>query len=630
MVAPNFTESGGIVRTFSWLFPATFALALVPLPTLAAPAASSLFQAHALGRASAVATIPFVIHLPLRNEAELEQIVALQGTPGTQAYHRWLTPAQFRARYGATPAQLTVASNALRAAGVSIDRVSSQFITAHSSAAVIERAFGAQMTGFRGPNGNVRIGSRVALTLPPALQALNADVEGLVYHGEGHPMLRTGALTEPQPLNRAGLLGPLWFDDIKQAYRYPAYQVANGSGVRVATVNEADFSSPDLIAYLQHEKIGEASGDLAPLPSFSHFRVPGARGFDVNDAASQEANLDTQQVTGSAPGATLTGYTTNAFDFPTDFLQVYDFINETNSEDIVSTSYGECELVFTAGYNGGQDFTGVLRALHDTFLQGNSEGITYLFSSGDEAGRPCPELAYFTNAFAGKTYSTVPSVNIPASDPNVVAVGGGNLITASDPDNPKDLNSAYITENAYADAEPPADIFMLGNNVKNRWWGAGGGQSAVWGKPSWQTGLTPGISRSVPDVGLFVGGCFPNDPRFVQPCADDVSHATFELGGKLLGVIGTSVAAPEAAGLLATVEDYQGSGKVPGSGRLGNVNALLYHEPAAYFHQSIPGFNGVIAFKGDHTWNPSYGLGSLFNHSPFSASAGIPQTPTNP
>ena len=149
-------------------------------------------------------------------------------------------------------------------------------------------------------------------------------------------------------------------------------------------------------------------------------------------------------------------YTTNAFDFPADFIEVYDYINSANAADIVSTSYGECEYLFTAAYNGGPSFTGTLEALHDEFLRGNSEGITNAVSSGDDAGLPCPEVAYLTHPNAHKSYKNVPSVDIPASDSNVVAVGGGNLITSFDPAKPKDLSSKYVTENAYADPESPA------------------------------------------------------------------------------------------------------------------------------------------------------------------------------
>ena len=611
------------------------------------------------GQPAPTQVIPFVVHLPLQDEAGLERLVQLQSTPGSQAYHHWITPAQFSASYGAPASKMKAVVAALRSEGMTVDAASSQIVTARATVAQLQRSFNAKMATFQEADGRTHVASVSALTLPAAMTGSGATVEGVVYHGAPHPMFHRGAAvdtaavrptapartrpTTPSsprsggatPNNRYGLFGPLWFDDTKQAYRYPSNQIASGKGVVVATVNEGDFSSADLATYLQHEKIGNASGDLAPLPNVSHFLVPGAPAFDPNSGASFEANLDTQQVAGMAPGATLIGYTTNAFNFPSDFIQVYDYINQTNSADVVSTSYGECENVFIPSYNGGQDYTGTLRALHDEFLQGNSEGITYTVSSGDEAGLPCPEIAYFTNPNAKKNYVNVPSVDIPASDPNVISVGGGNLITSYDPSNAKDLNSTYITENAYGDPETPSDRFGFGNTLTNNYWGAGTGQSVVFSKPTWQRGITPGTTRSVPDVGGFVGGCFDGDPLFVQPCHNDVSHALTTLSGTTYEVIGTSVAAPQFAALLADVEQLYGSGSKPGAGRLGNVNPTLYGAATSYYHDGIPGFDGIQSFGGQSgaKWLPSYGLGSLYNQQlgyyP-GTTAGVPQTPSNP
>ncbi len=624
---------------------ATFAAALFPVATIAGTIPT--FDSHIMGRAAASANVPFLVHLPLTDEAGLEELVELQGTPGTQAYHRWLTPAQFAAAFAATDSKTRAVVANLRLLGMTIDRVSAQYVTAHGSVAQIENAFGARMATFREADGRTRLASSVELVLPPNLRRLHVDVEGLVHHGIASPMFHRGpriarytaadansAPAAPVPLNRYGLFGPLWFDDTKEAYRYPAYTYASGKGVTVATVNEADFDSADLTAYLQHEKIGNAHGDLAPLPTVDHVLVPGAPPFDPNDGASFEADLDTQQVAGMAPGAKLDGYTTNDFDFPADFSEVYDYISTTNSADIVSTSYGLCENFFLPSYSGGQSYVDELHSLHDEFLQGNSLGITYTVASDDSAGLLCPEIAYLTHPGAHKKYKNVPSVSAPASDPNVVAVGGGNLITSYDPAKTKDLTSTYVTENAYADPETPSDPFLNGNTITNNYWGAGTGQSAVWKKPSWQRGLTPGTTRSVPDVGLFVGGCFPDDPMFVQPCHDDVSHAIAYFAGSVYEVIGTSVAAPQFAALLADLEQVSGSGSKPAAGRLGNVNPTLYRYPSSIFHKDIPGFDGISTFGGDgtsHKWLPSYGLGSVFNKIPYPGlESGVPQTKTNP
>jgi len=58
-------------------------------------------------------------------------------------------------------------------------------------------------------------------------------------------------------------------------------------------------------------------------------------------------------------------------------------VDDENLVDVVSSSFGECELDFTAAANGGVDFASILKQFHALFQQGNAQGITFLASSGD-------------------------------------------------------------------------------------------------------------------------------------------------------------------------------------------------------------------------------------------------------
>ena len=151
------------------------------------------------------------------------------------------------------------------------------------------------------------------------------------------------------------------------------------------------------------------------------------------------------------------------------------------------------------------DETGVLQTYHEVFMQGNSQGITFVASSGDEAGLECPSVNYF---FGAKNATFVPSVSTPADDPNVTAVGGGNLATTHIAGN---FASHYVSENADSNPEIPYDIYGFGANVAHGRWGAGGGTSVVFGVPTYQNwtfffGNNPS-GRILPDVGMQVGGC---------------------------------------------------------------------------------------------------------------------------
>lgn len=107
------------------------------------------------------------------------------------------------------------------------------------------------------------------------------------------------------------------------------------------------------------------------------------------------------------------------------------------------------------------------------------------------------------------------------------------------------------------------------------------------------------------------------------------------LGGSLVGAVGTSLSAPEFAGLVALKIEAQHS-------RLGNINPLLYELSAAnhafpysFFHSNIPGSNGIVRVGWeDRDYNPILGVGTphaaAFLGYPSAPLAGDPQTTTNP
>ncbi len=198
---------------------------------------------------------------------------------------------------------------------------------------------------------------------------------------------------------------------------------------------------------------------------------------------------------------------------------------------------------------------------------------------------------------------------------------------------PKLLRSQYVSENALGDPEVPYDPYSIGKVVSGGYWGAGGGVSAVFRKPPYQTLVVTGSRhRTVPDIGMHVGGC-PFGIS-VQPCGPDRSDGIAAIGGGLYGLIGTSLAAPEFAGALALYVQVHG--------RQGNFNNYLYAQAflqnnhgAKAYHRNQPGFDGACSNayppKG---YNYLVGVGTPrirtllgFDYLPL---AGDPQTPSNP
>jgi subtilase family serine protease len=224
-------------------------------------------------------------------------------------------------------------------------------------------------------------------------------------------------------------------------------------------------------------------------------------------------------------------------------------------------------------------------------------------------------------------------VEFPASSPYVTSVGGTNLQTTS---SATSLTSAYVSENGDGDPELPYDPYGLGVGVYGGFWGAGGGISAYFGQPLYQSAVNTGSSfRTTPDVGMQVGGC-PGGIS-LAPCGGGTarSYVLIYIGGTIYGVIGTSVSSPEFVGALALYIQKNGAG-------IGNANYFLYSQGAAqtaglgaFYHRNIPGFDGEYT-NTTPSINYNYIVGngtpmvrSLFGLTDLPA-AGTPQTPSNP
>ena len=340
---------------------------------------------------------------------------------------------------------------------------------------------------------------------------------------------------------------------------------------------------------------------------------------------------------GTAPGAQETIYDMPDLTYASE-ADAYAAIDDDNSVDVVSSSFGGCELYLTAAYNGGTDFTSIAKQIHQLFLQGNAQGITFLASSGDSGAVPCLPATFFSNPTDGSSY--VKGVEYPASDPSVTGVGGTNLVTVPTP-TPND--STYSQENADFDPLLPAEFELAPGDivsVNNNTWGSGGGYSVIFPKPLYQL-LTPTSQpgRAVPDAALMMGGCPADADLAAGACNGPRSGAIIWVGGGLSVVIGTSSASPELAGVLALNTELHG--------RIGNANPLIYTLSFAqtalgrlapnavqYFHRNIEGNNNGYTVTPGQPYSEVIGNGTLdvknFLQLQNAAPAGTPGTASNP
>lgn len=577
-------------------------------------------------RAASSQMVEFNVYLPLRHTDQLDQLLASQQDPKSPNYHKWLTPAAFRARFGANPDDVERVTRTLESYGLNVTSTNSEGVRVRGPVASIENTFGMHLWNGSTASGRTGLMARGAMSMPSVLAesgAMIAQFSPMVWH---HVHVhKVAAVAQAEPQNRYGGFGPYWFDDLKQAYDFPSTRVLCGRGATIGILMSSDYSPLDMQLYFGHEKINS--------PKIVRRAIHGGAPFDPTSDTSFEVELDIQQAGGMAPGATIVLY--NIPDLSDDsIIDGYFAIVEENRVDIVNSSFGGPELGYSAEYNDGVDYSWVLKIYNQIFKQGNAQGITFVASSGDEGGLGIPSLDYFTTP-PQKTPVVVghfvPSVETPASSPYVTAVGGTNLETTFDPSDER-LTSTYVGENADGDALAPFDPYGTGNLAEGGYWGSGGGKSIFYRKPVYQRLVNTNSQwRTVPDVSMQMGGC---PVGTLGPCSPDRSFVLAVVGGNLVGLVGTSASAPELAGLLALEVEHLG-------GRLGNVNYDIYAQAAQQyagatkhrvFHDRIPGFNGIYHSNSGYDYVTGNGtvFGKYFIHAPNVPSAGDPQSGTNP
>lgn len=601
--------------------------------------------------AAASQPVEFDLILPLQNVPALQSLLAQQQAPNSPLYHHWLTPAQFGARFGANAAVKHQVSALLQANGFQTT-IQSRSIHVTGSAASVNSLFNTALAVGTTLGGKQRLVATKALTLPAPLSSAGVLVSAFsprgfdavpFVHQSSAGYARQSSAGYGQPANSTLPTTGYFYGDLKQAYGYPSYQTTiqvggqtqrlDGTGTTVGVLMASDVLDSDIATLFNSQSFAANSGQAANPAVYARRTVNGGAAFSPSNASSEEATLDVEQVLGGAPGTHVVLYNTPDLSDQS-LVSGYTAIVNDNAVDVVSLSLGQCESYYTAAYNNGQDQTALLNTFTELFEQGNAQGITFIAASGDGGGMACLSPAYFS----GSADHFIAGVATPAADPNVTAVGGTNLITTSTASTP---GSSYLNENAWSDPEIAFDPYGIGVAATGGVWGSGGGTSSLYGKPLYQFLVNTGsfASRTVPDIGMQMGGCSDlaqapcNGGNAASDGAGDTNRSSLNVvfNGLWDSVVGTSAAAPEMASAVALLVEAQG--------RQGNINPYLYtlaHSQVngglAYFHQSLPGFNGLVSNTG--TYNLTVGNGTpnvaAMIGMPDAAPAGSPQSASNP
>ncbi|MBN9387514.1 MAG: S8/S53 family peptidase [Chloroflexi bacterium] len=583
--------------------------------TLNGNVAPWLSQATFTGHSDPNGRVTFSLYLNLNNESALQTFIHNLYTPGTKEYRHFITPDQFHALYSPTQANLKAVTDFLSANSLKVEYnpANSMYVDASGTVAQIEKAFGVTENQYTYNGKNLRANAQ-APTIPASLAPLVYFIGGLDESEQLiTPYIRTGDNAPPgEGYATPGPCSTYWSDHdatvSPSAYQYgsnlpwlvcgytppqirAAYGVdktnLTGSGVRVGITDA--FASPTIV---QDVNLFSAHYGL-PLLDSSNFQqvvVPGTYNFPENRYDPQgwygEESLDVDWVHAMAPGATIVYAGGQNSNQPLDHALIH--LIDNNMVDIITNSWG-----ITGEYTKNY---GHIQADEKAFMQAAAQGISVLFSSGDDG-----DVAASRGLAMGSW---------PATSPWVTAVGGTSL-ALKDATGAKSewgwgtyfsgLQGATISPNDYPLNFPgtySTTHFAVNGSGWSPWppgflYGSGGGISLTFAQPDYQKGVVPTTlatstttasgqtvtfsspHRVVPDVsmvgdpntGVVYGETYAisGDTSIDAGCTKLTNQT--EYCERRIG--GTSLSSPLFAGVLALAVQAN-------HGRVGFVNPALY------------------------------------------------------
>ena len=505
-------------------------------------------------------TLEFVV--PERNTAQRDQLLKSVHDPKSGQYLHFLTHQQYIEQFAPTASDYAAAVTNLTAHGFKLIQSdpNRQIIVAQSTVDVADKVLGLATHLVR-QNGVLRHMQTADESIPSDLAPSVAFVVGTsevvtasTPHkaGVAHPNPKLASL-RASGASPAALNGPIYGPSgsgvgdpgLANSYQLPVQYGYDGTGHAVAFVVDNDPSQSDLSLYLSYFQITRTGGFVRRAID------GGGPGFNPSSQSSVEANLDYQTEAGLAPGATVYEYSIPDLSWG----HIYDAMVSAvadNVADAVSMSITGCERSAPSS---------TLGAMNNILHQADLQGITFSAATGDSGLFYCYQNGGYI----------LYGIGAPASTPDITAVGGTDA-------------GAVGTSYPYTN--------------QSGWSGSGGGYSAIWGTPPYQSYLSFLPSRSVPDISLAAdnGGDVPND------------GAAIYMNGQPYITGGTSWASPIFAAFQATWNQETGF-------RRGFANVAMYaaNQSAGYSYDCLTdittGNNGSQAAVG---WDYVTGLGSMY------------------
>ncbi|MFN2537335.1 MAG: protease pro-enzyme activation domain-containing protein, partial [Mycobacteriales bacterium] len=424
-----------------------------PLPTrvLTRDTLKPAWLAHPAGAPAPDAAWHVGVSVAGKDAAGLRQLMHDQYVPGSADYHRWLTPAQYAARFGADKATTDAVASWLTRDGLQVEYRGSDgtYLTAKGTVAQVEKTFSVHLGSFTGAKGTP-FASFVANTTAPTVPTAVTAVAGLDTLSVAH----TSVAHSDFPISESTSPADLW-----SVYEQPSDNTGQGTSLAAFGWGSPGTTESDLRAF-------EADNGLPAIP-FTVKQIGTPNTTDTSGVI--EWDLDSQAATGMAPNASgMTFYFANSGNSDLLAAAIDTWASDPNGAVQASGSYGLCDVF---GY------LGTLDAHEAALAKAAAEGRSFFASTGDN-GSGCSAAGAGVN---GVTIGPIPSAEYPATSPNAIAVGGTVLTTSGTPKK---------------------------RDVEYAWTHGGGGPSYSFEAPDYQSSLDPeftAIGRATADVSAQSG-----------------------------------------------------------------------------------------------------------------------------
>jgi kumamolisin len=458
---------------------------------------------------------------------------------------RTVSREEFDAQYAADPASFDALRTFAHQHGLAVDESASSLsrrtIVLRGTAQALEAAFGVELHDYQdGRSGHRFHGFTGQVSLPETHAPLVDAVLGLDARPVAKPHIRflkdlqttgpTGPAVPTQAQNQA--FNP---PQVARLYNFPSGVTGAGQTIGILELG-GGYNTSDIETYFQGQ-------GLTPPTVVAVSVDGGTNAPSTPDSADGEVALDIQVAASIASGAKIAVY----FAPNTDqgFMDaITTAVHDTaNNPSVLSISWGGPESTWAQSS---------MTSLDDACQSAAALGVTITVAAGDNGSSD--------GVTDGKNH-----VDFPASSPHVLACGGTELAGSG---------STIASETVWNDASEGGGA-------------TGGGYSAVFPVPAWQTGVTgfSGSGRGVPDV---AGDASPE------------SGYNILVDGQQEVVGGTSAVAPLYAALFALINQQKGSS-------VGFVNPTLYPDPTD-FRDITQGNNG--SYSAGPGWDACTGLGS--------------------